>query len=115
MLYKYVTISNKKIKLLETHNYIDKKSNLVENLLKHIDIDLCWNQDLQSDMTLILLRKCILNLYFVKKFGVSDEKFEHIYKIYPRIKHRSFQSILKCVEFAEKECNFTPEKIVKNR
>lgn len=114
ILAKYVTIMNKPIKLLKSHRFIDDNVNLVSTLLKHIDIEVIWDQDLSENMTLSRLRQCLLNLYFVRKFNVSDETYDKIWKSYPRIRHKSFYSILEAVEFAERELNFSKEKIIKN-
>lgn len=56
----------------------------------------------------------ILNIYLKKKIGMKDSEIAKMWKIYGRIKHISFSSIIRAIDILQNELNFTNERIIKN-
>ncbi|XP_055375303.1 transcription termination factor 5, mitochondrial [Condylostylus longicornis] len=116
ILFKYVTIMNKEVSVLKKHKIIRTDFDVQHQLEKIFDSDvkIKLNEKLDEQLPLRVFREKILNAYLVEKFHFNKSQLERQWKVYGRIRHRSFKSILKMVNILTEELNFPLERIIKN-
>ncbi|XP_037945648.1 transcription termination factor 5, mitochondrial [Teleopsis dalmanni] len=117
ILSKYVTIMNKRLSVLKMYNYIPQNISMLTQL-KHqfASMDLQTPKNLKSDDTVELkvLRQNILNCYLRQRLGMNEKDLEKHWTTYSRVRHKSFQSVQKVVDFLENDLLFPRERIIKN-
>lgn len=101
--------------LFSAHRIIPFDTNVIETLLKSItDIELNFREISVESSSLNLIRMKVLNIYLKKKLGMKDSEIAKMWKIYGRIKHICFASIIRSIDLLQNELNFTNERIIKN-
>jgi hypothetical protein len=69
-LYRFVSVINREVKMLKAFNYIDRRENVLENLLKVLDVPVKLNRVIDDDISLNGLREIVINQYL--KVRLSD-------------------------------------------
>ncbi|KAH8288557.1 hypothetical protein KR054_005432 [Drosophila jambulina] len=116
-LSKYVTVVNKSIEILKAHTYIPYDVKVVERLASyftgiHLPVDM---RDLNSEnLTLKSLRQALLNAYLRERLQMDDGDLQKLWRVYSRIRHKSFRAVQDTVELLTSELKFTSERLRKN-
>ncbi|KAI8045147.1 transcription termination factor 5, mitochondrial [Drosophila gunungcola] len=116
-LAKYVTVVNKSIEVLKAHNYIPFDVKVAERLAGlFTDINLRVDmRELDSEsITLKSLRQSLLNAYLRERIQMDDNDLQKMWRVYSRVRHKSFRAVQDTVELLTKELNFTSERLKKN-
>lgn len=67
-LYRFVSVINRDVKILKAFNYIDRDQNVLQNLLKVIDVPVTINKDISDDISLNALREIVINQYLKVRY-----------------------------------------------
>ncbi|EDV48637.1 transcription termination factor 5, mitochondrial [Drosophila erecta] len=116
-LAKYVTVVNKPIEVLKAHSYIHFDVKVVERLAGYFaDIKLPVDlRELESEtLTLKSLRQSLLNAYLRERLQMDDNDLQKLWRVYSRIRHKSFRALQDTIELLTKEFNFPAERLRKN-
>ncbi|XP_017114021.1 transcription termination factor 5, mitochondrial [Drosophila elegans] len=116
-LAKYVTVVNKSIEVLKAQNYIPFDVKVAERLAGFFtDINLPVDmRELDSEsITLKGLRQSLLNAYLRERIQMDDNDLQKMWRVYSRVRHKSFRAVQDTVELLTKELNFTAERLKKN-
>ncbi|CAD6991676.1 transcription termination factor 5, mitochondrial [Ceratitis capitata] len=114
---KYVTVINKSVSMLKSFRYIPFDTNVLENLCNCLtDIDLSAKdfQTINDEMLLKYLRECLLNVYLRQTLDMNDDDIKKLWKVYGRVRHRSFKSVQSVLQMLLRELQFPKERIIKN-
>lgn len=115
LLHRFVALMNKKVHNLKAFNYISQESNVAENLLKQLDVDIKLKTEIGDDITLAALRDVIIKNYLKAKLRVTEKDFSALSKVHHlRLKHRSLESTVKIIDVLVHKLNFSKERIFKN-
>lgn len=116
-LAKYVTVVNKPIEVLKAHNYIPFDVKVAERLAGYFkDIKLPVDlRELESEtLTLKSLRQSLINAYLRERLQMDDNDLQKLWRVYTRIRHKSFRAVQDTIELLTKEFNFSAERLRKN-
>lgn len=115
LLHRFVSIMNKKLHNLKAFKYINQETNVAENLLKLLDVDINFKKDIGDDITPTALRDAIMKNYLKSRLHVTDKDLSSVSKTHHlRLKHRSIESTVRVINVLEKKLNFSKERIIKN-
>lgn len=115
LLCKFVTVMNRKVSSLKSQRIIPFEVDVQERLCtRFTDIDVYVPIKYDEDIKLKILRENILNCYLKERLDMTEKDLEKLWKIYPRVRHRSFHSVQQMVEILLNELGFTKERITKN-
>lgn len=109
----FVSLMNKKISILKSHDLIPLHADIMKNLIKQLDVPVKVKQ-LPDSVELHLMRNEVMNEYFRVKLGMSEEEIMKTRILYARLKHRNLSSIVDVIQLLTKELNFIHSKIIKN-
>ncbi|XP_070852905.1 transcription termination factor 5, mitochondrial [Drosophila suzukii] len=116
-LAKYVTVVNKPIEVLKAHSFIPYDVKVAERLAGLFDgitlpVDL---RELDSEsITLKSLRQTLLNAYLRERLQMDDSDLQKLWRVYSRIRHKSFRAMQDTVELLTNELKFPAERLRKN-
>jgi len=116
-LAKYVTVVNKPIEVLKAHSFIPYDVKVAERLAGLFDgitlpLDL---RELESEsITLKSLRQTLLNAYLRERLQMDDSDLQKLWRVYSRIRHKSFRAMQDTVELLTNELKFPAERLRKN-
>lgn len=114
-LCKFVTIMNRDISTLKSQRILPFDVNVQERLrTRFTDIDVLLPTEFSEDIKLKVLRENILNCYLRDRLDMTEKDLEKLWRVYSRVRHRSFFSIQQMVAILLNELNFTKERIAKN-
>jgi hypothetical protein len=74
-LYRFVTVINREVKMLKAFNYIDRDQNVLQNLLKVLDVPVKLNKVIDDDISLNGLREIVMNQYLRVRYSHSMVTF----------------------------------------
>jgi hypothetical protein len=115
VLTKYLTIMKCKISLIKAHGYLPSDANVQENLIQHFPGVNLRLQDPASDVVSLLhVRQVVINAYLTEILGANNSDIAKIWKIYPRLKHRSLSTLTRNIAIFKEKFEFTKEQILKN-
>ncbi|XP_026850232.1 transcription termination factor 5, mitochondrial [Drosophila persimilis] len=116
-LAKYVTVVNKPIDILKAHGFIPfdlKVPERLASLFTDIQLPLA-KQELESEsLTLKTIRQSLLNAYLRERLQMDDGDLQKLWRVYSRVRHKSFRSVQDTVELLTKELKFSAERLRKN-
>lgn len=116
-LSKYVTVVNKSIEVLKAHIYIPYDVKVAERLASYfIDINLPVDiRELDNEsLTLKSLRQSLLNAYLRERLQMDDSDLQKMWRVYSRIRHKSFRAVQDTVALLTSDFKFTAERLRKN-
>ncbi|XP_053691382.1 transcription termination factor 5, mitochondrial [Sabethes cyaneus] len=112
---KYLTIVRKSVKTLKLHQLIPADLNMVEQMKKQFDVDICPNVDNNSDdVQLQELRKAFLMEFLKIRLQLSEDEITKLWKTYSRLKHRSFGHTQRVLDILQHDYHFGRDKIIGN-
>ncbi|XP_023296619.2 transcription termination factor 5, mitochondrial [Lucilia cuprina] len=117
LLSKYVAAMNRSVATLKSLGHIPYKVDVIEQLrqtFEDIDVELHTNYSYNESLELKILRQRILNNYLQQRLHMSMEEVEKVWRVYTRLKHKSFYSVQKMVKVLLDELKFPRERIAKN-
>ncbi|CRK98188.1 CLUMA_CG011553, isoform A [Clunio marinus] len=114
LFHRFLVIMKKEINRLKAFNYIPQKKNVVEDMLKHLDVPITFKEKVNEEMSLQEIRKKIINLYLARKLQMTEEDITKTFHIYQRLKHRSLDSIVRIIDVMENKLGYQREKIISN-
>lgn len=109
---KFVTIMNKNVLMLKAHKYIDPEKDVPRCLAEILGITV--RSDIGESVSLNELRRTVLNIYLKDELGMSNEDITKLWKVYSRLRHRNFQSIVKMMDILLNDIHFSKERIINN-
>jgi hypothetical protein len=112
-LYRYVSVMNKSVNMMKAFDYIDQSSNVAESLLTYLDVHIVPKAKISDQMSLNEIRYIITNEYLQKRLAMTHQDLAKYWKVYPRLKHRSFQYIVEVIKILE-TLSFEHDRIIKN-
>ncbi|XP_002072330.2 transcription termination factor 5, mitochondrial [Drosophila willistoni] len=116
-LAKYVTVINKPINMLKSHRFIPYDINVVKRLSECFTWVDQPEQELAStdeSITLKALRQNLLNAYLRQRLQMDEADLQKLWRVYSRVRHKSFQSVQAIIELLTTELKFPIERIRKN-
>ncbi|TDG51937.1 hypothetical protein AWZ03_001607 [Drosophila navojoa] len=117
-LFKYVTVINKPIDMLKAHNYIPYDVNVPERLKKCFTTVQLNNFNIQEHLDesvpLKTLRQNVLNAYLRERLQMEDADLQKLWRVYGRVRHKSFRSVQDIVELLTSVFKFPAERLRKN-
>ncbi|XP_054745707.1 transcription termination factor 5, mitochondrial [Anastrepha obliqua] len=117
MLTKFVTVINKTVSMLKSYGYIPLEVNILENLcncFSNAEISVKNFKDLNDGMQIKYLRECILNAYLKQRLDMNEDDIKKLWRVYHRVRHRSFKSVQSVVQVLLEELEFPKMRIIKN-
>lgn len=119
LLSKYITVMNKTVEYHKSHCHLKYELNVLEklkecfhNMQLEMQADINWaNHEMWELKT---LRQQVLNCYFRQRLDMNQADIDKLWKVYSRIRHKSFRSVQAMVEVLVNELNFPKERILKN-
>ncbi|XP_044315093.1 transcription termination factor 5, mitochondrial isoform X2 [Drosophila rhopaloa] len=116
-LAKYVTVVNKPIEVLKSHNYIPfdvKVAERLAGLFTDINLSVDMRELDNESITLKSLRQSLLNAYLRERLKMDESDLQKLWRVYTRVRHKSFRAVQDTVELLTNELNFSAERIRKN-
>lgn len=116
LLSKYVAVMNRSVATLKSLGHIPYNLNVIERLQQcftDIDVKLYTNYACNESLELKILRQHILNYYLQQRLDMSISEIETLWKVYSRLKHRSYHSVQRMVKVLH-ELHFPNKRIAKN-
>lgn len=117
-LFKYVTVINKPIDMLKAHRCIPYDVDVPERLKKcFTNVQLCnfqLQENVDESIPLKILRQNILNAYLRERLQMEDADLQKLWRVYARVRHKSFRSVQDIIELLTKEFKFPAERLRKN-
>ncbi|KAH8383125.1 hypothetical protein KR009_006941 [Drosophila setifemur] len=116
-LAKYVTVVNKSIDFLKAHCFIPYDVKVAEHLADcftsiHLHLDM---RELDNEgLSLKSLRQSLVNAYLRERLQMDDADLQKMWRVYPRIRHKSFRSLQDTVDLLTTELKFPAERLRKN-
>lgn len=117
VLSKYVTAMNRSVARIKSLGHIPYDLNVVERLrstFTDIDVQIYADYVCNESLELKTLRQHILNFYIQQRLDMSVEEIARLWKVYGRLKHKSFHSVQKMVQVLIDELKFPKDRISKN-
>ncbi|XP_065361220.1 transcription termination factor 5, mitochondrial [Calliphora vicina] len=117
LLSKYVAAMNRSVATLKSLGHIPYNMNVIEQLRQtftDIDVNIYTDYACNESLELKILRQHILNYYLQQRLHMSMEEIERLWKVYSRLKHKSFHSVQKMVKVLLDELKFPRDRIAKN-
>ncbi|XP_030563815.1 transcription termination factor 5, mitochondrial [Drosophila novamexicana] len=115
-LFKYITVINKPIDMLKGHCYIPYNVNVSQRLAAcFTDVQLPNDGQLADEsITLKMLRQTLLNAYLRERLQMEDADLQKMWRVYSRVRHKSFRSVQDIIELLTTVFKFPLERIRKN-
>ncbi|EDW68427.1 transcription termination factor 5, mitochondrial [Drosophila virilis] len=115
-LFKYITVINKPIDMLKGHSYIPYDVNVSQRLAAcFTNVQLPDDGQLADEsITLKLLRQTLLNAYLRERLQMDDADLQKMWRVYSRVRHKSFRSVQDIIELLTTVFKFPLERIRKN-
>lgn len=118
-LFKYVTIINKPIYMLKAHRLIPYDVNVPQRLIEcftNIHLPNNWELDVNigETVTLRALRQSMLNAYLRERLQMDETELQKMWRVYSRVRHKSFRSVQDNIELLFKVFKFSAERLRKN-
>ncbi|KAH8294964.1 hypothetical protein KR018_004839 [Drosophila ironensis] len=116
-LAKYVTVVNKPIDLLKAHCFIPydvKVADRLASCFSDVRVPLDVSQLRDEGLTLKSLRQSLLNAYLRQRLQMNDADLQKLWRVYSRVRHKSFRSLQDTVELLTTELKFPVERLKKN-
>ncbi|XP_030374963.1 transcription termination factor 5, mitochondrial isoform X2 [Scaptodrosophila lebanonensis] len=116
-LFKYVTVINRPINILKSYRYIPYDLNVSRKLaasFTDVELPKHLHESVDEIIPLKTLRQTLLNEYLSRRLQMSDEDLAKMWRVYGRVRHKSFQSVQDTIELLTKELNFPDERLRKN-
>ncbi|XP_055850271.1 transcription termination factor 5, mitochondrial [Episyrphus balteatus] len=115
LLFKFVTVMNRDISTLKSQRFLPFDIDIQERLrTRFTDIDVYVPSKYGEEIKLKKLRENILNFYLKQRLDMSEKDLEKLWRVYSRVRHRSFNSIQQMVKILLDDLNFPKERIAKN-
>ncbi|XP_055903287.1 transcription termination factor 5, mitochondrial [Eupeodes corollae] len=115
LLFKFVTIMNRNISTLKSQLFLPFDVDIQERLrTRFTDIDVHIETKYSEEITLKLLREKILNQYLKQRLDMTEKDLEKLWRVYTRVRHRSFSSVQQMIQILLDDLNFPKERIAKN-
>lgn len=117
VLFKYVTAMNRSVASIKSLGYIPYDLNVVERLrttFTDIEVQIYADYVCNESQELKILRQHVLNYYMQQRLDVSAEEIGRLWRVYGRLKHKSFNSVQKMVKVLIDELKFPKKRIIKN-
>lgn len=119
-LFKYVTVMNKPISMLKAMQLIPYDVNVSQRLrdcFKHVqlpdDSNLSEN-NAGEGIVLKQLRQTLLNAYLRERLQMDEPALQKMWRVYSRVRHKSFRSVQDIIELLSAEFKFPRERLLKN-
>jgi len=118
-LFKYVTVINKPIDMLKAHSLIPYDVNVPQRLIEcFTDVHLADNchelANTGEGITLKALRQSLLNSYLQERLQMDDTELQKMWRVYSRVRHKSFRSVRDNIELLSKVFKISSERLRKN-
>lgn len=113
-LYRFVAVINRDITWLKAFNYIERSANVPQSIIQRLDVPVVLEKEISESTSLSAARETIMNLYLKQRLGMTNQELLKMWKIYSRLRHKSFESIVKVLDLLQNQLGFTPERIIKN-
>ncbi|XP_034475458.1 transcription termination factor 5, mitochondrial [Drosophila innubila] len=118
-LFKYVTVINKPIDMLKAHSLIPYDVNVPQRLIEcFTDVHLADNCHVSANtgegITLKALRQSLLNSYLQERLQMDDTELQKMWRVYSRVRHKSFRSVQDNIELLSKVFKISAERLRKN-
>ncbi|KAL7744316.1 hypothetical protein ACLKA6_001709 [Drosophila palustris] len=118
-LFKYVTVINKPIDILKAHRLIPYDVNVPQRLIEcftdvHLPDNCQWEANTGEGVTLKALRQSLLNSYLQERLQMNESELQKMWRVYSRIRHKSFRSVQDNIELLSKVFKFSSERLRKN-
>ncbi|XP_018803698.1 PREDICTED: uncharacterized protein LOC108978059 [Bactrocera latifrons] len=117
LLSKFVTVINKTVSMLKSYGYIPFEVNVLQNLcnsFSNVELSEKTFTELNEGMHIKHMRECILNAYLRQVLDMNDNDIKKLWKVYYRVRHRSFKSVQSVVKVLLEDLQFPKERIIKN-
>ena len=111
---RYVSIMNKNVNILKAYKYIDYDVDVTKKLIASLSINMMDSSGMGENISLNEMRRRILNIYLKEKFNCTNEDITKLWKTYPRLKHKNFESIIAVVDILQNILHFNNERIINN-
>lgn len=119
-LFKYVTVMNKPINMLKAMQLIPYDVD-VSQRLRHCfkDVQLPDDSNLPENnagesIVLKQLRQTLLNAYLRERLQMDEAALQKMWRVYSRVRHKSFRSVQDIIELLSAEFKFSRERLLKN-
>lgn len=112
-LQRFVSIMNKNVIVLKAYKYIGKDQNIAHALAARLDMPVTL-KPISETKTLKDTRKIVISEYLKERLQMTDEDLVKLWKNYPRLNHKSLDSIVEVLRLLEDQIGFTKEKIRRN-
>lgn len=119
-LFKYVTVMNKPINILKSMQLIPYDVNVSQRLREcFTDVQLpkdCYEPDKNAGEGIVLkqLRQSLLNAYLRERLQMDEADLQKMWRVYSRVRHKSFRSVQDIIELLTTEFKFPRERLLKN-
>ncbi|BFF89269.1 transcription termination factor 5 mitochondrial [Drosophila madeirensis] len=116
-LAKYVTVVNRPIDFLKAHGFIPfdmKVHERLASLFTDISLPLATQELENESISLRTLRQSLMNAYLRERLQMDDGDLQKLWRVYSRVRHKSFRSVQDTVELLTKELKFSAERLRKN-
>lgn len=117
LLSKYIAAMNRSVATLKSLGHIPYNLNVVEQLQQiftDVQVEISTKYACNESLELKILRQHILNYYLQQRLDMTYEDIQKLWKVYSRIRHKSFISVQKMVKVLLEDLNFPKERIIKN-
>lgn len=104
---------NRRVGLLKNNGYMPDDLNVLERLTEYFEVTLRPAEQ-QTDAPLKVLRQIVLNTFFRKYFGLTDNELNRLWDNYPRLRHKSYKSTWRTIRLLEEKLAFTHARIKGN-
>lgn len=119
-LFKYVTVMNKPINMLKAMQLIPYDVDVSQRLRDCFkDVKLPDDSNLPENnagesIVLKQLRQTLLNAYLRERLQMDEAALQKMWRVYSRVRHKSFRSVQDIIELLSAEFKFTRERLLKN-
>ncbi|EDV92937.1 transcription termination factor 5, mitochondrial [Drosophila grimshawi] len=113
-LFKYVTVINKPIGVLKAHRFIPYDMNVPQRLIEYFTSVKVHHENVDEGVTLKALRQSMLNVYLRERLQMDDADLQKLWRVYSRVRHKSFRSIEDTIELLTNVFKFSEERLRKN-
>lgn len=115
LLYKYITIVNKDVSALRSHNYFPEGCDIQKNLVDcFTDVQVPMVENFKENVPLKVARQNVLSRYLEIKLDMTKQQNEKMWSVYSRVKHKSFRSVQYMLNILMNDLNFSKDRIIKN-
>jgi hypothetical protein len=115
LLARYVAIMNQSVLMVKVYKYLPDDADVLQNLLRQfVGLKLVVKETCSDSDSLNHIRRIAINAFLRQELGATDEDLTKIWRVYPRLKHRSLKSLLRNLTLLRREVKFTNQQFLKN-